>query len=149
MQPQIGCWHAEGFNRLIQRVPLGLHCWDQNLGNIRLGQDNFRDFLLQARTSTLLLQEHTLQNAAHAIRGWDRVEVPRETAHGALLSHLRQANPKHFQPMNVNFGLFPPLDEPLPAGPKKRSKREKYQRLADRALEAIELHRAEVGAGLK
>lgn len=33
-----------------------------------------------------------------------------ETAHGALLRHLQNANSKHFQPMNVNYGLFPPLD---------------------------------------
>ena len=30
---------------------------------------------------------------------------------GALLSHLATANPKGFQPMNVTYGLFPPLPE--------------------------------------
>jgi methylenetetrahydrofolate--tRNA-(uracil-5-)-methyltransferase len=43
---------------------------------------------------------------------------PPTTAHGALLAHITgghietiDAGPSSFQPMNVNFGLFPPLDE--------------------------------------
>jgi methylenetetrahydrofolate--tRNA-(uracil-5-)-methyltransferase len=43
---------------------------------------------------------------------------PATTAHGALLGHITgghietiDAGPRSFQPMNVNFGLFPPLDE--------------------------------------
>ncbi|MAI77395.1 MAG: methylenetetrahydrofolate--tRNA-(uracil(54)-C(5))-methyltransferase (FADH(2)-oxidizing) TrmFO, partial [Deltaproteobacteria bacterium] len=56
---------------------------------------------------------------------------------GALMTHLSDANPKHFQPMNVNFGLFPPLDEPLKRGRKKRPKREKNEAHAARALAAI------------
>ena len=42
---------------------------------------------------------------------------PPTTAHGALLNHITgghvatiDAGPRSFQPMNVNFGLFPPLD---------------------------------------
>ena len=45
---------------------------------------------------------------------------PPTTAHGALLGHITgghvetiDAGPSSFQPMNVNFGLFPPLTEPL------------------------------------
>ena len=44
---------------------------------------------------------------------------PPTTAHGALLGHITgghietiDAGPSSFQPMNVNFGLFPPLSEP-------------------------------------
>ena len=44
---------------------------------------------------------------------------PQTTAHGALLAHITgghiptiDAGPSSFQPMNVNFGLFPPLAEP-------------------------------------
>ncbi len=77
------------------------------------------------------------RNAARAILGLERLDVPRETAHGALMTHLSDANPKHFQPMNVNFGLFPPLDEPLKRGRKKRPKREKNEAHAARALAAI------------
>ncbi|MBF0438544.1 MAG: FAD-dependent oxidoreductase, partial [Magnetococcales bacterium] len=36
---------------------------------------------------------------------------PLVTAHGALLNHVTQGDGDHFQPMNVNFGLFPPLEE--------------------------------------
>ena len=53
---------------------------------------------------------------------------PPTTAHGALLAHITDghietidAGPSSFQPMNVNFGLFPPITEPLiidPAGRK-------------------------------
>jgi methylenetetrahydrofolate--tRNA-(uracil-5-)-methyltransferase len=46
---------------------------------------------------------------------------PPTTAHGALLAHITgghvetiDAGPRSFQPMNVNFGLFPPLSQPLP-----------------------------------
>lgn len=46
---------------------------------------------------------------------------PQTTAHGALLGHITgghietiDAGPSSFQPMNVNFGLFPPLAEPTP-----------------------------------
>lgn len=52
---------------------------------------------------------------------------PPTTMLGALLRYLRDADPKHFQPMNANFGLL----EPLEAKVKKAEKREK---LVDRAL---------------
>jgi len=35
---------------------------------------------------------------------------PETTALGSLLRYLRSADPEHFQPMNINFGLFPPLE---------------------------------------
>ncbi len=38
---------------------------------------------------------------------------PKTTAHGALIHHISKANPKTFQPMNVNFGLFKSLDKKL------------------------------------
>ena len=59
------------------------------------------------------------------------------TAHGALLGHLMHASPKRFQPMNVNFGLFLPLVRRA-SDPKKLRKREKNERLAERALESID-----------
>jgi methylenetetrahydrofolate--tRNA-(uracil-5-)-methyltransferase len=69
-------------------------------------------------------------NAVARARGRELAPPPPGTAHGALLSHLSDADPKAFQPMNVNFGLFPPLaDAPL-----KQKKREKYARLGERAL---------------
>jgi methylenetetrahydrofolate--tRNA-(uracil-5-)-methyltransferase len=59
--------------------------------------------------------------AAAERRGEALVAPPPTTAHGALLAHITgghietiDAGPSSFQPMNVNFGLFPPLAEPAP-----------------------------------
>jgi len=86
-------------------------------------------------------------NVARSALGLSPIPAPRETAHGALLAHLADAHPKHFQPMNVNFGLFPPLptvDAPGRRG--KLSKRDKYEQYAIRALAAIDRHAAAVEA---
>lgn len=53
---------------------------------------------------------------------------PEETMLGGLLAHLRRADPAHFQPMNVTFGLLPPLD------PQVKGKRPRKQAAAERAL---------------
>jgi len=57
--------------------------------------------------------------AAVERRGEAPVAPPPTTAHGALLAHITgghietiDAGPSSFQPMNVNFGLFPPMPEP-------------------------------------
>lgn len=39
---------------------------------------------------------------------------PTATALGALVRHLTNKSPKHFQPSNVNFGLFPPFEKKVP-----------------------------------
>jgi methylenetetrahydrofolate--tRNA-(uracil-5-)-methyltransferase len=70
-------------------------------------------------------------NAARLIQGRE-VTVPYNiTALGALVHYLAQANPESFQPMNINYGLFPPL------GYKIKNKNEKKRLLAIRALKAI------------
>jgi methylenetetrahydrofolate--tRNA-(uracil-5-)-methyltransferase len=56
---------------------------------------------------------------------------PAETAMGALMGHITNADVKHFQPMNVNYGLFPEL-------PGKIKKKERRQKLAERALVALD-----------
>jgi methylenetetrahydrofolate--tRNA-(uracil-5-)-methyltransferase len=33
---------------------------------------------------------------------------------GSLIGHLTQTQAKHFQPSNINFGLFPPWDKKVP-----------------------------------
>ena len=78
--------------------------------------------------------------AAAAALGGSAPEPPRETAHGALLTHLRDASPDHFQPMNVNYGLFPAL-EGAPTGRRRLPKREKNRLLAERSLAALERYR--------
>ncbi|WP_448586202.1 methylenetetrahydrofolate--tRNA-(uracil(54)-C(5))-methyltransferase (FADH(2)-oxidizing) TrmFO [Thermaurantiacus sp.] len=58
---------------------------------------------------------------------------PPETALGALLAHITAAaNPETFQPMNVNFGLFPPL----PAGARREGRKQAFTDRARRALAA-------------
>jgi methylenetetrahydrofolate--tRNA-(uracil-5-)-methyltransferase len=47
---------------------------------------------------------------ARRVQGLPPKTPPPETAHGALLRHLQNADTKHFQPMNVNYGLFPRLE---------------------------------------
>ncbi|MCG6883707.1 MAG: methylenetetrahydrofolate--tRNA-(uracil(54)-C(5))-methyltransferase (FADH(2)-oxidizing) TrmFO [Silicimonas sp.] len=56
--------------------------------------------------------------------------VPQTTATGALLTHITGgAEAKTFQPMNVNFGLFPPVD----AKGGRRGRRDRYKAYTDRA----------------
>lgn len=82
--------------------------------------------------------------------GLPREVPPADTAHGALLRHLQNADAKHFQPMNVNYGLFPPLDLErativAKSGRRvKRGKREKNEQLAERALASLRPYRERV-----
>lgn len=48
-------------------------------------------------------------NAARLAQGQAMAAPPAGTALGALIRHLTETDPAHFQPSNVNFGLFPPL----------------------------------------
>jgi methylenetetrahydrofolate--tRNA-(uracil-5-)-methyltransferase len=72
-------------------------------------------------------------NAAAQARGVRELVPDPATAHGALLRYLVEADPRNFQPMNVNFGLFPLLSDVS----RRLRKREKNQRFAARALEAL------------
>ena len=61
---------------------------------------------------------------------------PETTAHGALLNHITGgADAATFQPMNVNFGLFPPLG-PVP-GQKRIKGRDRKAALSARALDDL------------
>jgi len=57
-------------------------------------------------------------NAGRQALGKTGLVPPEATAHGALIRHLTGSDPAHFQPSNVNFGLFPPLS---PGEPSKKS----------------------------
>ena len=70
-------------------------------------------------------------NAARAAKGLEAILPPPETALGALVRHVTNAEVKHFQPMNVNYGLFPELGG-------KIKKKERRQKLAERALAEID-----------
>mgnify|MGYP005839502661 CR=1 FL=1 len=78
-------------------------------------------------------------NMARQLKGEAAVLPPPVTMLGALYRYLREADPRHFQPMNANFGL---LDE-LPDAP--RDKRLKKERMAARALAALAAWCAEHG----
>lgn len=71
-------------------------------------------------------------NAARALAGLPLVTPPPTTAHGCLVGHVSSSDPKHFQPMNTNYGLFPPLAQPV------RDKEKKRQLIAQRAREDFE-----------
>ncbi|PLY06144.1 MAG: methylenetetrahydrofolate--tRNA-(uracil(54)-C(5))-methyltransferase (FADH(2)-oxidizing) TrmFO, partial [Desulfuromonas sp.] len=70
---------------------------------------------------------------AWSLRGAKEPSPPAETALGALLAHLAEAEADSFQPMNINYGLFPPLEL------KRKMKRaDRRLAMADRALIAAE-----------
>ncbi|WP_044893780.1 FADH(2)-oxidizing methylenetetrahydrofolate--tRNA-(uracil(54)-C(5))-methyltransferase TrmFO [Bacillus alveayuensis] len=71
-------------------------------------------------------------NAANLVLGKELVIFPPETAIGSMAHYITSANPKHFQPMNANFGLFAPLDEKI------KDKKKKNERYAQRALDTIQ-----------
>ncbi|SMX34982.1 methylenetetrahydrofolate--tRNA-(uracil(54)-C(5))-methyltransferase (FADH(2)-oxidizing) TrmFO [Actibacterium lipolyticum] len=67
------------------------------------------------------------------ITGKELTTPPAETAMGALVTHITGgAEAKTFQPMNVNFGLFPPV-EGLKGG--RRGRKDRYKAYTDRAKE--------------
>ncbi|WP_436375767.1 FADH(2)-oxidizing methylenetetrahydrofolate--tRNA-(uracil(54)-C(5))-methyltransferase TrmFO [Cytobacillus sp. BC1816] len=71
-------------------------------------------------------------NAARLVKGEDPLEFPHETAIGSMARYITTANPKSFQPMNANFGLFPELPEKI------RGKKERNEKHAERALGTIQ-----------
>ena len=68
-------------------------------------------------------------NAVQLLRGKAPLVFPPETAIGALCRYVSTPQ-KHFAPMNINFGLLPPIDVP-----RRTPKDEKHRLLCERALE--------------
>ena len=72
--------------------------------------------------------------AAAEILGQNLPPPPPDTAMGALVTHITGgAEAKTFQPMNVNFGLFPPID----AKGGRRGRKDRYKAYTDRAKTAF------------
>ena len=72
--------------------------------------------------------------AAAEMLGHSAPPPPRETAMGALIAHISgDAEAATFQPMNVNFGLFPPID----AKGGRRGRKDRYKAYTDRAKAAF------------
>ncbi|MBI2890438.1 MAG: methylenetetrahydrofolate--tRNA-(uracil(54)-C(5))-methyltransferase (FADH(2)-oxidizing) TrmFO [Nitrospirae bacterium] len=72
-------------------------------------------------------------NAARLLRNDPPAVPPPTTAIGALIQYITTSDPKHFQPMNINYGLLPPLFES--SGKRHLHRRE----IADRALEHMKI----------
>jgi len=74
-------------------------------------------------------------NLSRMLAGQEPVTPPPTTMLGALYRYLREADPRHFQPMNANFGLLDDLEGVPPQI--LRDKNAKRQKFAERALEAM------------
>lgn len=71
-------------------------------------------------------------NAARLAKGEELLVFPKETVIGSMAHYITTADPQHFQPMNANFGLLPPLETKI------RNKNMRNEALAKRALENIQ-----------
>jgi len=78
------------------------------------------------------------RNVARLLHGDAPLAPPRTTAHGSLLAYITHRGKKAFQPMNANYGLFPPLSGSLRGRDKKLA-------LASRALADLERWMSGVG----
>ncbi|HML86971.1 MAG TPA: methylenetetrahydrofolate--tRNA-(uracil(54)-C(5))-methyltransferase (FADH(2)-oxidizing) TrmFO [Methylomusa anaerophila] len=70
-------------------------------------------------------------NAARLCQGLTPRVFPRDTAHGSLCYYITTANPENFQPMNINFGLLPPLQQKI------KDKKQKNNMISIRSLDAL------------
>ena len=75
---------------------------------------------------------------ARRLQGLEPVDFPRETAIGALGLYISNQSVTAFQPMNINFGIMPPLDHRV------KGKRNKNAELSARSLAIIEELKGEV-----
>ena len=75
---------------------------------------------------------------ARRLKGQAPIDFPRETAIGALGLYISNPTVADFQPMNINFGIIPPLDHRV------KGKRNKNAELSQRSLAIIEQIKEEV-----
>ena len=69
---------------------------------------------------------------ARRLLGQEPLDFPQETALGALALYVSNATVGDFQPMNINFGIMPPLDH------KVKGKRNKNAELSRRSLDIVD-----------
>lgn len=69
--------------------------------------------------------------ASARAHGVEPVAFPAETAMGALGRYISGSDPKHYQPTNIAFGLFPDLAEPI------KDKQRRRRALSERALTSL------------
>jgi len=70
-------------------------------------------------------------NMARIIKGESPLVFPGETAIGSLSLYISNESIKHLQPMNINFGLMPGLDESI------RDKKLKNKKISERSVSAL------------
>ena len=75
---------------------------------------------------------------ARRLKGQEPLDFPRETAIGALGLYVSNESVADFQPMNVNFGIIPPLDHRV------KGKRNKNAELSQRSLAILDTMKEEV-----
>jgi len=71
-------------------------------------------------------------NAARLIRGETPTVPPPTTTYGTLLTYITTSDPRYFQPMNANFGLYPELPKRV------RDRAIRRQKIAERAAEDLD-----------
>lgn len=71
-------------------------------------------------------------NAVRRLKGKETAVLPETTMTGSLSRYVGTGGKGPFQPMGANFGILPPLEQPV------RGKRERYAALAARALDDLE-----------
>ena len=84
-------------------------------------------------------------NAARLADGKEPLVFPEDSCHGALSHYITTSEAKHFQPMNVNFGILPTMDMRDANGRYIKDKKLKKQKLAERALAAIDSFQPKIG----
>ena len=75
---------------------------------------------------------------ARRLKGQSPVDFPREMAIGALALYISNESVTQFQPMNINFGIIPPLDHFV------KGKRNKNAEISQRALAILEEKKADI-----
>ncbi|MEM6933888.1 MAG: methylenetetrahydrofolate--tRNA-(uracil(54)-C(5))-methyltransferase (FADH(2)-oxidizing) TrmFO, partial [Pseudomonadota bacterium] len=111
-------------------------------GRLRLGAQPRLRFAGQITGVEGYVESGAMGMLAGRFAAWERLgrpitAPPPETAMGALISHITGgADAATFQPMNVNFGLFPPLSDEIRKG--RRGKKARAEAYAARALTAID-----------
>ena len=75
---------------------------------------------------------------ARRLKGQAPIDFPQETAIGALGLYVSNQTVGVFQPMNINFGIIPPLDHFV------KGKRNKNAEISQRALAILEEKKADI-----
>ncbi len=69
-----------------------------------------------------------------SLSGKPRISLPRDTMLGALSAYISDETVENFQPMGANMGILPPLGERI------KNKQERYEIIANRALESLRIY---------